>query len=164
MLFAERFEPDSRGLSDESPVALEEGAEEAFVRCRQALRQVPLERGEQRSARRVAPKEDERVVGDADERRREDGGEGDVVVPVVDEPEVREQVDDLLLTEVPAAGHAERRQPLAPKRLLVSLGIGTGREQHRDLAGGGLPRVDQLPHPRRRSPGPLPRASARRFP
>ena len=53
---AERFEPDSRGLSDESPVALEEGAEEAFVRCRQSLRQVPLERGEQRSARRVAAK------------------------------------------------------------------------------------------------------------
>ena len=71
----------------------------------------------------------------------------------MDEPEVREQVDDLLLTEVPAAGHAERRQPLAPKRLLVALGVGTGREQHRDLTGGGLARVDELAHPGGDRPG-----------
>ena len=69
---------------------------------------------------------------------------GDVVVAVVEKPQVGEQVDDLLLSEVPAAGRPVRRQPLAPKRLLVALGVGAGGEEHDDLARLGLARVDEL--------------------
>ena len=58
--------------------------------------------------------EDERVVRDADERRREHGQQRLVVVAVLQQPQVREQVDDLLLAEVAAAGHPDRRQVELP--------------------------------------------------
>ena len=78
--------------------------------------------------------------------------ERDVVVAVVQEPHVREQVDDLLLAEVPATCRTERRQALAPEGLLVALGVRAGREEHDDLPRLRLARVDQLPHPTRDAP------------
>ena len=158
---AQSLEPDPDRRADESLVALEECAQEPLVLWSRLLGQGALERGEERPARGVAAKQDERVVRDADERRREDRGQRDVVVAVVQEPQVREQIDDLLLSEVPATRRAIRRQPLAPERLLVALGVRTRREQHDDLARLGLARVDELAHSaaiRRASPS----ASARR--
>jgi len=61
-----------------------------------------------------------------------------------EEAKVREQVDDLLLSEVAAAGRAVRRQAFAAERLLVALGVGTRGEEHDDLARLGLARVDEL--------------------
>ena len=62
------------------------------------------------------------------------------------EPQVREQVDDLLLAEVAAPGRAIRRQTLAPESLLVLLRIRARGEQHDDLAGFRLAGVDELAH------------------
>jgi hypothetical protein len=89
------------------------------------------------------------VVGDPDERRGEHGHERLVVVAVVQEPQVGEQVDHLLLVVVVAAGRAERGQPELTERLLVEAGISAGGEEKDDLAGGGLPRVDELLDPGR---------------
>ena len=90
--------------------------------------------------------EHERVVGDADERRRENRRQGDVVVAVVQEPQVGEEVDDLLLAEVAAAGRAIGRQALAPQRFLVALCVRARGEEDDDLAGVGLAGVDELAH------------------
>ena len=65
------------------------------------------------------------------------------------EPQVGEQVDHLLLVVVVAAGRAERGQPELTERLLVEAGIRAGGEEKDDLAGGGLPRVDELLDPGR---------------
>ncbi len=153
---AQLLEPDARRGAHEALVALEERAEQALVARLELLRQGPLERREERPARRVATKQHEGVVRDADERRREHGRESDVVVAVVQQSEVREQVDDLLLAEVAAAGRAIRRQPLAPQRLLVLLRIGARGEEDDDLARIGLARVDELADARERSAAPRP--------
>ena len=79
-----------------------------------------------------------------DERRCEHRREGDVVVPVVEQPQVGEEVDDLLLAEVAATGRAVRREPFAPERLFVALGIGARGEQDDDLSGLRLARVHEL--------------------
>ena len=155
-LLAEALEPDSRRSLDEPLVALAEGAEQAIVLGRETLLDALLERGEERPPGRVSPDEDERVVRDPDERRREDGRERDVVVAVVQEPEIREQVDDLLLTEVAASGRAEGRQALDAQRLLVALGVGPGGEEDDDLARHRLAGVDELAHAPSRSRGPRP--------
>ena len=143
---AERLEPDPGGRAHETLVALEERAQQPLVARVELLGKRPLERGEERPARGVSAQEHERVVRDADERRRQHGRQRDVVVAVVQEAQVREQVDDLLLPEVAAAGRAEGRQALAPQRLLVALRVGARREQHDDLARVGLARVDELAH------------------
>jgi hypothetical protein len=67
----------------------------------------------------------------------------------VQETQVPEQVDDLLLAEVAAAGRPVCGQALSPERLLVPLGIRAGGEEHDDLAGLGLAGVDELADPRR---------------
>ena len=111
----------------------------------------PLQRREQGTALRVTPEQHERVVRDTDEGRCEHRGERNVVVAVVQEPQVREQVDDLLLSEVAPPRRAIRRQALAPERLLVLLCIRARCEQHDDLPGLGLAGVDQLAHATRNS-------------
>ena len=105
-----------------------------------------------RATSRVATKKHERVVRHADERRGEHGRERDVVVAVVEEAEVREQIDDLLLAEVAAPGRTVRRQPLAAQRLLVALGVRAGSEEHDDLARLGLAGVDELAYAARDAP------------
>ena len=106
---AELLESDPRSRAHETFVALEEGPKQALVALGEVLRKSPLERREQRSARSVPPDEHQRVVRDPDERRCEHRREGDVVVPVVKQPQVGEEIDDLLLAEVAATGRAVRR-------------------------------------------------------
>ena len=152
-LLAERLEAAPRRRANEPLVALEERAQQPLVSFGEPLRQPSLERREEGTASRIPPDEYERVVRDADERGGEHGRQGHVVVAVVQQPEVREEIHDLLLPEVPAPRRAVRGQALAPKRLLVRLRIGPRREQHDDLPRGGRTGVDELPHP----PGDRPR-------
>ena len=119
---------------DETLVALLERAHEPHVVGRQRLRQRALDPGVQRPLPRVTPDQDESVVRHADERRRQHRRERLVVVAVVEQPQVGEQVDDLLLAEVPAPGRAVCRQVLLAERRLVLLGVGAGGEQQHDLA------------------------------
>ena len=67
-----------------------------------------------------------------------------VVVAVVEKPQVGEQVDDLLLAEVAAAGRTVRRKTSCPERLLVRLGARPRREQERDIARCAPPSVHEL--------------------
>ena len=60
------------------------------------------------------------------------------------EPQVREQVDDLLLAEVPAPGRAVRAQPGSAQLLLVPLRVGAGGEEEHDLARLRVAVVDEL--------------------
>ena len=96
--------------------------------------------------------QDERVVRDADERRGEDGEQRLVVVAVLQQPQVVEQVDDLLLPEVAAAGHPDRRQVERPQLLLEPLRVRPGREQQDDLAGRRRADVHELAHAARDVP------------
>ena len=143
---AQRLEPQSLGRPDEPFIALEERAQEPLVGRGEPLRQPALERREERPPRRVPANEHERVVGDADERRRENRRQCDVVVAVVQEPQVGEEVDDLLLAEIAAAGRAIGRQALAPQRFLVALCVRARGEEDDDLAGVGLAGVHELAH------------------
>src|SRR6266545_1441120 len=52
----------------------------------------------------------------------------------MEEPQIREKVDDLLLAEVPASGRAVRRDPEVAKLFLVPLGVRPGGEQVVDRA------------------------------
>ena len=88
----------------------------------------------------------ERVVRDADERRGEHRRERLVVVAVVQQPQVRQEVDHLLLAEVAAARRTVGRQPLGAQRRLVALRVGPGSEEQHDLAGSRRARVDELAH------------------
>ena len=112
-LLAESLEAGARRRGDEPLVALLERAHEPLVVRRERLGQRALDTGVERPPTGMAPDQDDRVVRDADERRSEHGRKRLVVVAVVQEPEVREQVDDLLLAEVAATGRAVRRQPFA---------------------------------------------------
>ena len=87
---------------------------------------------------------DERVVRHADERRGEHGRERLVVVAVVEQAQVGEQVDDLLLAEVPATRRAIGRQAPLAQRRLVALGVGAGGEEQDDLAGCRGAGLDQV--------------------
>ena len=145
-LLAEPLERQRGRLAGEPVVPLLERLEEPRVACGQARRQLLLEPGEERPPRRRAPQQDERVVGDADERRGEHGHERLVVVAVVEQAQVREQVDDLLLPVVVAPGRAEGRQALGAQLLLVEPRVGAGREQEHDLARSRLARVDERAH------------------
>ena len=62
----------------------------------------------------------------------------------MEQSQVREEIDDLLLAEVPAACRPVRRQVERPKLLLEPLCIGARREQEDDLARGRNPRVHEL--------------------
>ena len=116
-----------------------------------------LEAGEERPPRRDPAQERERVVRDADERRREHRQQRRVVVAVLEQPEVHEQVDDLLLAEVALAGRAVRRQPRPPQLVLVPLRVGAGGEEEDDLArrrGAGVHELAHAPRDRARLAAP----------
>ena len=143
-LLAEPLEARARRRGDEPLVPLLERAHEPFVIRRERLGQRALDPRVERTPAGMAADQDDRVVRDADERRQQHRRERLVVVAVVQQPEIREQVDDLLLAEVPAAGRAVRRQPLCAQRRLVPLCVGSGCEQQHDLATGGRAGVDEL--------------------
>ena len=116
-----------------------------------------LEAREEWPPRRDAAQERERVVRDADERRREHRQQRRVVVAVLEQPEVHEQVDDLLLAEVALAGRAVRRQPRPPQLVLVPLRVGAGGEEEDDLArsrGAGVHELADAPRHRARLAAP----------
>ena len=104
---------------------------------------MPVKSGRRRSR---APDERETVVRDADERRREHGEERFVVVPVVQQAQVPEQVDHLLLAEVPLRRRLVGRQSRLSQLLVVDVGVRAGREEDDDLARRRRARVDELPH------------------
>ena len=133
-LLAQPLEGEPRHRLHQPVVALTEGAHQAFVALGEPRRQGVLEAGEEGPPRRDPAQQRERVVRDADERRREHRQQRRVVVAVLEQPEVHEQVDDLLLAEVALAGRAVRRQPRPPQLVLVPLRIGAGGEQEDDLA------------------------------
>ena len=132
---AEPLERDLPRRGDETFVPLEECTEQTLVVPLETGGKLLLERGEERTACCVPPEEQERVVRDADERRGEHGRERLVVVPVLQQAQVREQVDDLLLPEVAAAGRPEGRQAGAPELFLVDLRVGARGEEKHDLPG-----------------------------
>ena len=152
--------------SSEPVVALPEREQQAPVVLGEVAGQRPLDAAEDRLPLRVRPDQDERVVRDADERRREHGEQRLVVVAVVQQPQVGEQVDDLLLAEVVAARGAVRRQADGAELLLEPLGVGAGGEEEHDLARGRVARVDELADaPRdvaRLGPAPVDAGLARR--
>ena len=115
--------------------------------------ELALESNEERSPTRRPAEENQRVVRDADEGRRQHRHERLVVVAVVQEPEVGEQIDDLLLAEVASSRGPIGRQPLPAQRLLVALGLGSGHEEKHDLARGRLAGVHELPDASREMPG-----------
>ena len=111
---------------------------------REIRRQRALDPLEDRTPLGRGADEDESVVRDADERRRENGEQSLVVVAVLQQPEIGEQVDDLLLPEIASAGHPDRRQIDRSELLLEPLGVGARSEQQDDLAGRRGPDVDEL--------------------
>ena len=178
---------------EQTVVALPEGEEHSPVVLGEVPGQAALDAAEDRLALSVGPDQDERVVGDADERRGEDGQERLVVVAVVEQPEVRKKVDDLLLSEIaatggPVGGQTERarapprttRRRSRPRRegrsrLVTPRRHRRARARARDvprlgtapvdtgLAGGRLVRDEQL-HWRSEAPaGPQPPAGSRRW-
>ena len=108
-LLTQPLEGEPRQRLNEPLVALPESAHQSLVALAEPRRQGVLESGEERPPRGDAPEKRERVVRDADERRREHRQERGVVVPVVEQAEIHEQIDDLLLAEIALAGSAVRR-------------------------------------------------------
>ena len=153
---AQALEREARGRLRQPVVALPERAQEPRVALVEIRRKRALDPGEDRPLRGGAPDQQQRVVRDADERRREHRDERLVVVAVLQQPEVREQVDDLLLAEVAAPGRAVRRQAGRAQLLLVPLRVRAGREEQDDLAGRGRAGVDELLH----APRDVPRLGA----
>ena len=145
-VLAQPLEPDRARDRGQPVVALPERLEEPRVALGRAVGKPLLEPGEERPLRRSPPDGDEAVVRDADERRGEHGDERLVVVAVVEQAQVAEQVDHLLLAEVPAPGRTVGRQPGGAELLLVLLGVGAGREEEDDLPRLRLARVDELLH------------------
>ena len=101
-LLAQALERERQRGGHQALEPLLEGGEEPLVARIEAGRKRALEALEQRPLRSRAPKEDERVVRDADERRSQNRQQRLVVVPVVQQPEIGEQVADLLLAEIAA--------------------------------------------------------------
>ena len=105
------LEREPRRRRGQPVVALAEGAQQLRVALGERLGQLAFERDEERTLRRRAAQQHEGVVRDADERRREHAHERLVVVAVAQQAQVREQIDDLLLAEVAAAGSAVGGDP-----------------------------------------------------
>ncbi len=134
-LLAEALERLARGRRCKALVTLLEGTHEPLVGVRERIGQRALDAAIERALPRMPADEHERVVRQPDERRREHRNERFVVVAVVQQPQVAQQVDDLLLAEVPAARRAIGREAGATQRRFVAFRIGAGREQQDDLAG-----------------------------
>ena len=143
-LLEETLQRQARQRSYEPLVALEEGADQLRVAVVELGWQALLDSREQRPLGRCAPDQHERVVRDADERRGEHGDERLIVVAVLQQQQVREEVDDLLLAEISAARRAVGRQARLAQLFLVHLRVGARREQQHDLARGRRSLVDQL--------------------
>ena len=153
---AEPLEREAARGVGQPVVALPERPQQARVGRVEIRGQRALEPGEDRAARR-APDEQQRVVGDADERRGEHADERLVVVAVLEQAQVGEEVDDLLLAEVATPGRAVGREADLAQLLLVPLGVGPGGEEEHDLARARRAGVDELPDaprdvPRLRAP------------
>ena len=142
---AEPLERQPGRRRGEPVVALAERAQELRVALGQRRRQRPLDAGEERPlrsrARRSSTSASFETPTNGEARTV---SERLVVVAVVEQPQVGEEVDDLLLAEVAAAGRAVGRQPGRAQLLLVPLGVGAGGEEEHDLARLGLARVDEL--------------------
>ncbi len=145
-LLAETLERQAGRGGREPVVSLLEGAQQPLVLGADLLGPGALEPREDGPAARGAPEQVERVVRDADERRGEHRDERLVVVPVLEQAQVRDEVDHLLLAEVAAAGRAVRRNPELAQLLLVPLCIRSCREEQDDLSCGRRTGLDQLPH------------------
>jgi hypothetical protein len=102
-------------------------------------RLVALEGGEDRPLDRSPPHPQEAVVRHADERRGQDGEEGDVVVAVPQEAQIREQVGHLLRRVVAAARRSHRAQMALAKRRLVHGGVRPGLEESTICPGVASP-------------------------
>jgi hypothetical protein len=89
-LLAQALERQPRRLRGQPLVPLLERADEPRVGRVELRRNLALDPDEERPPAAGAPDQDERVVGDADERRGEDGDERLVVVAVLKQPEVSE--------------------------------------------------------------------------
>ena len=143
---AEPLERRSGRSGDEPLVALLERAHEALVALGECDGQRALDPGEERPSARMPADQHEAVVRDADERRGEHGRQRLVVVAVAKEPQVHEQVDDLLLAEVAPAGCPVGGKVERAELLLVQLRVGSGGEQEHDLPRRRGARVDELTH------------------
>ena len=139
-----RSSESARRRRDEPLVALLERAEQPLVARRRDAGQRALEPA--KSGRRPASRRSSTSAsfetptnGDAST-----ASERLVVVAVVQQAQVREQVDDLLLAEVAAAGRAVGRQAERAQLLLVPLGVGAGGEEQHDLARRRRAGVDEL--------------------
>ena len=145
-LLAEPLQREPRHRLYQAFVALAESAHQPLVPLGESGGHGVLEPREERPPRRDPAKERERVVRDTDERRREHRQERHIVVPVVQQAQIREQIGDLLLAEVALTGCPVGRQPGArgarPR---------TTRRRCRRRRGGRSPRscsaaVDELAH------------------
>ena len=160
-LLAQPLEADVAGDRGEPVVTLPERLEQLSVPLGQAGREPLLEPRVERAAWRRPPQQRERVVGDADERRREHRDERLVVVAVVQQPQVAEQIAHLLLAEVPTPGGAIGRKVGRAAFLLVLLRVGPRCEEDDDLAGVGLAGLDELLDAARDRPGLAPAPAVR---
>ncbi len=146
---AELLEGHVRRQLEQAVVSLPEGEEQPPVALRQVAGEPALDTAEDRLPLRVRADEDQGVVRHSDERRGQHRQQRLVVVPVDQEAQIREQVDDLLLTEVVAARDPIGGQPHRAKLLLEPLGVRAGCEEHHDLAGCRVACVDELSNPAR---------------
>ena len=147
-LLAEPLEREARRRRDEPLVALLERADQPPSSSSSASgseRSMPVKSGRRPG---VPADQHERVVRDADERRGEHRGERLVVVAVVQQPQVREQVDDLLLAEV-AAARSRGRSAVPRARSSSSYHSASVPAAKRRTISPGVasPRVDELAHP-----------------
>ena len=141
---AQLFERQACRQRGQPVVPLAESSQQLRVALWQRLRGPALEPGEERPLGRRAAQKDERIVRHADERRSEHADERFVVVAVVQQPQVVEEIDDLLLSEVALAGRPVGRDAELPQLLLVPLRVGAGGEEEDDLPRGRCAGVEQL--------------------
>ena len=153
-LLAEALEADGAGDRRQPVVALAERLEQPYVALGQAVGQSLLEARVERTPGRRPAQQRQRVVGDADERRGQDGDERLVVVAVVQQTQVTEEVAHLLLAEVPAAGGPVGGQSDRAQLFLVLLSIGAGSEEQDDLARARRSPDRRAPSPAARPPSP----------
>ena len=152
-LLEQALEPGRLRADGQPVVALPKRAEELLVALDELRRKRALEPREERAAARRTAQKDERVVRDADERRREHRHERLVVVTVMEQAQVRDEIGDLLLPEIAAPRRAIRGQSGSSQLLLEHVGIRPRREQEDDVPGRRLAAVAELAHALRGCPG-----------